>query len=480
MPDLQRAKKLSRALFHRGREWRTRLGEIGTQIAILTLIVRRYALFRMAAGARLRGPARVSVNSGKCLLVISYYAAPYKSLYGTQRLNKFIKYLTKFGWRIVLITTSPAVGNDLDQPEEPLPQAVTVIRLPQYQSYSLPSGTLVPDHFIGWIRPALEAAREAAATQRPSALFATVPPYSNAVVAALLAMETGIPLVTDFRDPWTRIDTGWVVPNKFLRWLSGLMERLVLKVSAGVVMADEGQYAGDFFVECRAAEGKVSSILNGYDEDDFSAEATGAASSDNGKFVVSYAGVFYDGTTFMNVRRAFEQWHAKFPAELENVEFHYAGASSTLFDKYAFRPAYLRDHGYVSHHDAIAIRAHSNVQMFSQPSRFKPHVISGKIYEMMRIPIPIIAITNPSGTVARFVTQTGTGLVVDNRDPNAAAQALRDAYLAWKSGRSIVTRNDNAVAAFSREAQAKQLADVMERIIRGDAICGTDAVPKRL
>jgi hypothetical protein len=242
-------------------------------------------------------------------------------------------------------------------------------------------------------------------------------------------------------------------------------------------MADEAKYGRDFFVTCNSnVDRKLVSILNGYDEEDFEANSAHSTAPAQRKFVLSYVGTFYDGSTFMNVKHAFEQWQARFPWEFEDVEFHYAGANSALFDEYAFRPEYLRDHGYVSHPDAIAIRARSAVQIFSQPASFKPHVISGKIYEMMRLPVPILAITDPSGTVARFIRQTGTGIIADNRDAAAAGRALREMYLAWKNGYPMAMRDGNAVARFSRKNQAHQLSHVMERIISERTVISTDGM----
>jgi glycosyltransferase involved in cell wall biosynthesis len=296
-----------------------------------------------------------------------------------------------------------------------------------------------------------------------------VPPYSNAVVGALLARETAIPLVTDFRDPWTRIDTVWVVRNRVLRWLSGLVERFVLRTSTAVIMADEIRYVDDFFVRTDAGtRAKVTSILNGFDNEDFPEDAATAPRPTSGKFVISYVGSFYDDATFHNVVKAFDGWQQAHPRELDDVEFHYAGTHSAMFGAIGFNPPYFRDHGYVSHGDAIAIRSVSSLQIFSQPPSFKPHVISGKIYEMMRVGVPILAITTPQGTVARFVERTRTGIVVDNRDPAAAARALREAYLAWKAKRPIAAPDAQAIAAFSRERQAAHLDRLLRSVCRGD------------
>jgi glycosyltransferase involved in cell wall biosynthesis len=384
---------------------------------------------------------------------------------GTQRIAKFIKYLTKWGWQVDLITTAPRDEREMDSKAEQLSPLVNVVRLPESKSKVLAGhGLLVPDHYIGWIKPSLEAGRQLVRTRRPSAILATVPPYSNAIAAALLATEAGIPLVVDFRDPWTKIDIRLTIPSRPLRRLSGFMEREILRTSSAIVMADELRYAKDFFVTCRSeVRSKVWSILNGYDDEDFA--AINPSNSPHAKFVISYVGSIYDEATFTSLKRAFEKWHSAFPGDLDDIELHYAGSASRFFEKHGFPHCHVRDRGYVSHREAIAIRAASNLQLFSQPPSFKAHVISGKIYEMMRVSVPIIAITNPSGTVARFIERTGTGIVVSNANPEAAADALHHCYKAWKEGRKIATRREHAVAEFSRERQAKQLEAIIEGVI---------------
>jgi hypothetical protein len=446
-------------------DWRALVSDCPRQLSVFAKLAVSYTVLRLRAAL---GSARAQPFTipTKRLLVISYYAPPYRSVFGTQRLAKFIKYLSKWGWAIELITTAPVAEREIDNRAEQLPASVNVVRLEQSESQAR-FISLIPDRYIGWVAPALEAGRQRVRMHRPSAIVATVPPYTNAIVAALLSAETGLPLIVDFRDPWTKIDTGWVIANRGLRWLSGLMERAILDMSSALVMADEARYAKDFFVRCGSkVHRKVSTVLNGYDDEDFLTLSQEAQASAGDKFIISYVGTFYDAPTFINVKRAFERWHSTFPGDLQDVELHYAGPQSAFFDRYAFRLPYVRDHGYVSHREAIAIRAASHLQIFSQPPSFKAHVISGKVYEMMRVPVPIIAFTNPAGTVARFIEETGTGVVVSNAEPEAATIALHHCYSAWKEGRAIVTRNDQAIGEFSRENQTKQLEAIIERVIR--------------
>jgi glycosyltransferase involved in cell wall biosynthesis len=445
-------------------DWRELGSDVRAQFCVMAQLLVSYARMRLRAMFRSHLPALPNASARR-LLVVSYYAPPYRSVFGTQRLAKFIKYLSKWGWEIDVITTAPLKAGEVDSRAEQLPASVNVVRLEQSQSRVL-RGLLVPDHYVAWIAPSLEAGRQLVRTSTPAAIFATVPPYTNAITAAVLSSETGIPLIVDFRDPWTRIDTVWVLPTRSLRWTSGIMERAILTMSSAIVMADEARYAEEFFVAGGAqVQRKIASVLNGYDEEDFAELSRDRERSSNAKFIISYVGSFYDEPTFLNLVRAFERWHSTFPLELQHVEFHYAGPKCPYFQQYARRLPCVRDHGYVSHQEAIAVRAASNLQIFSQPPSFKPHVISGKIYEMMRVPVPIIAITNPSGTVACFIERTGTGVVVSNADPEAGAVALHDFYEAWRDGREIMKRREDAVAEFSRASQSRQLEAVIERVM---------------
>jgi hypothetical protein len=222
MVPARRVKVLYWAARKEARDWIIRLSDFRVQCDVIFRLLVAYRRLRPRGIERAR-PATSSTAYGKRLLVVSYYAPPYKSALGTQRLAKFVKYLSKWGWQFDLITTVPSREDEVDSGLEPLPAAVNVLRLEQRMS-ALPRGLLVPDHLIHWVRPSLDVGRRLTSTHTPSAILATVPPYTNAIVAALLAGETGAPLIVDFRDPWTKIDgSAWNIEMAPLRRLSGLM-----------------------------------------------------------------------------------------------------------------------------------------------------------------------------------------------------------------------------------------------------------------
>src|SRR6266852_9122432 len=59
-----------------------------------------------------------------------------------------------------------------------------------------------PDIAMPWIRPAVKHIQDACRQNRPNVIWATIGPLSAGVVAYRTSVATEIPYVLDFRDPW--------------------------------------------------------------------------------------------------------------------------------------------------------------------------------------------------------------------------------------------------------------------------------------
>jgi glycosyltransferase involved in cell wall biosynthesis len=123
----------------------------------------------------------------------------------------------------------------------------------------------------------------------------------------------------------------------------------------------------------------------------------------------------------------------------------------------------LRDHGYVSHREAIIARMNSDLQLFSQPAYFKPHIYSGKIFEMLRVGVPILAITRTDGAVATLLDRTGAGIAQYRHED--VAVILKDFFDKWKRGERLTTPDGAMVSAYSRETLANRLASTLEETL---------------
>ncbi len=407
---------------------------------------------------------------GRNVLMISYYSPPYKSMYGTQRLQKFIHYLTREKWNITLLTTQPDHSSEQDIESESLPPATEIVRMKKREFCVLSGKTMmVPDDFVPWVLPAVKEARTILRQKRIDLIYASAPPYSNLLVGALCSMRYGIPLVSDFRDPWSKIDGFWRLWHPFLQKLTAVLEARVLQVSSKIIMVVDSKYHELYFANSGAAlKNKTVSIKNGFDEEDFNEIRNLVNAERSTQFVASYVGVIYNDETFSSLTKPFHFWLKRYPADAKSVTFEYAGPNSDYFKKHTRLPFRFVDHGYVSHKRAIAIRASSHVQMFSLPSLFSPWVMTGKIYEMIRSDAPILAMTHPEGAVADLIRETKTGFVVGPKDYASAAAILKQCYDKWRHGTAnAVSSNRTAVMRYSRESLSKKLAEVFELAIIG-------------
>ncbi len=417
-------------------------------------------------------PAKGPTADRRSLLIIGYHAPPYRSQYGTQRISKFAKFLATIGWRIIFLTTTPIKDYEFDASAEPLPENVEVIRInamPKHPFYG--QGMFAPDDFVFWVPPFERAIARVLSERNVDLMLVTVPPYSVGLAAATMSIRAGVPVVCDFRDPWSQIDSGWVLRSRFMRLVSAALERGVLNASDAVVMVSESRYFTDYFVAgvARLRE-KVVSIRNGFDDDDFAqTDSVAVVARDphsQSPFVISYAGVLYSDENVANILRVLTALREKYPDAAQQMTLEYAGPNGAMLTNHGQLPIQLLDHGFLTHRAANAIREKSCVQLFALPSTFRAHVSSGKIFEMIRSGVPILALTRSDGTVAHLIEETRTGSAFEPLDAEAAAESLKQMFDQWRrDGKVAFDPAHDRIKAYSRKNLTGSLSTVLAAVV---------------
>lgn len=404
------------------------------------------------------------------VLFVSYYSPPYKSSYGTQRIEKFVKYISKLNWRVLFLTTQPGRDYEIDRTGELLVQEVAVTRLPAMIDHPFRhKGLLPPDDFVLWVPDAIRGIRRIIENSSVSAIVATAPPYSNMLAAAVCAIRADIPLVLDFRDPWSRIDSGWVLKSKLARIINEFFERRVISISSKIIIADEKKYLSDYLIKnSKEIFNKTVTITNGYDEQDYELAAVlPPQPEENDKFIISYVGTFYNLENIQNIVKLLRWWAQHYPQDMTDVVFDYAGANGQMATTGDKLPIEFRDHGYISHIASIQLRNHCTVQLFALPLVFKAHIYSGKIFEMIRTEKPILALTRTDGAVAQLLSDTKTGVAFDPQDTAAAGQCLKGWFDEWKRmGRVSYDGDKTRITNYARKNLAQQLATILDDVCK--------------
>jgi len=114
------------------------------------------------------------------------------------------------------------------------------------------------------VRAALRAARH----RRWDAVLATTPPPTATLVGREIARRLGLPLVLDFRDPWTRY---YAAPHRLapLAALERRLEVAVFRAADAAVMAHPSVRLALHDALSAAERRKIAVVPNGYDEEDF-------------------------------------------------------------------------------------------------------------------------------------------------------------------------------------------------------------------
>jgi len=214
----------------------------------------------------------------KRVLFVAYYFPP-RGGAGVQRSLKFVKYLRRFGWEPTVLTCtyekrSAAYDETL---LAQVPEGTEVVRIASREGFFVglsrvglgrAAGILLrPDTEVLWVKKALAAARGLDAGKRFDLVYTSVQPWSAGLVGMRFKRETGVPWVSDFRDPWTR-SLHLVWPTR-LHWEADkrLEGRFLEEADRTVVVTPtmREEFLGD---HPGIAGGKVRVIYNGYDEEE--------------------------------------------------------------------------------------------------------------------------------------------------------------------------------------------------------------------
>lgn len=267
-------------------------------------------------------------------LCIAYAFAPINRS-GTHRTLGFVKHLDRLGWDATVLTVEPGnepVDGDLMRD---VPASTRILRTPwtplvgrlkdllgmpnsdlqacglcpgEHSQFRRTKATgtprtvggdlrewlsrllMTPDSRIGWIRPAVSAAMRSVREERPDIIYSTAPYMSAHLIAMIVALRSRIPWVADFRDPWRDNAFRSLGFKSLERWDAWLEKRVLRRASQ--VVCNTVTYEQRLCTRFPFLAGKCSTILNGFDSDEFEG-LNPLPVGGPGDFVFAHAGQFY-------------------------------------------------------------------------------------------------------------------------------------------------------------------------------------------
>ncbi len=419
----------------------------------------------------------------KRCLIITYYFPPAGGG-GVQRILKLVKYLSRQNWHFKLIVAVSGQGAHSLRDESLLseiPASLEIVsvddpfarvqkgRLRKLKSTFvlrwLSSLFFIPDIRKSWSDRAERKALDIIREEPFDCILVSSPPYSLATAAARLRQNSNIPVVLDMRDPWV-INPYKIYPSPLHKFLDVRHERAAIRgIEYGVSCTRTLlEHFRENIPGFRYENWRV--IPNGFDAEDF--EDIVATKQDNAFFNIAFS-----GTTYSHLNSPEPLFKALAIMKKENIgmfnkiRFHHIGQSMLDLEKLA------RDYGvdknikiwgYQKHGSCLNILAGMDALIFILDSNNPQaaNTIGGKVYEYLRLGLPILGVVPHAGEAADLLRSTRTGVDVDSNAPQKIADILKN----WIQNGQAIKPIDKEIALYERKAQAMVYGDFLSAVIK--------------
>ncbi|WP_299045710.1 glycosyltransferase family 4 protein [uncultured Polaribacter sp.] len=422
------------------------------------------------------------------VLIVTYYWPPAGGS-GVQRWLKFVKYLRDFGIEPIVYVPKnanyPIKDNSLqsDIPKNIKVVTKSIVEPNTIFSFFKPKKTkqsagflesnpsllgrlflkiranyFIPDARKFWIKPSIKFLKKYLLENEIDAIITTGPPHSLHLIGLALKGTTGIPWISDFRDPWTDIDYFYQLPlsNKS-KAKHHLLEKKVLKNADAVLVV--GETMKENF---SSISNNIHVISNGYDTDTKKQDTPIQLDT---KFTITHIGL-------MNAdRNPIIFWEALHDLIEENQEFKndvivklIGKLASQVEESIDKLPKSIIDKvGYVSHNEVKKYQLKSQVLLLAinnVPSA--KGIITGKIFEYLQAKRPILAIGPKDGDLAEILKNTNSGTIVDFDEKEALKSEIFKLYSDYKTGNLKIASIN--IEQYHRKNLTAQLAQIIKTI----------------
>ncbi len=411
------------------------------------------------------------------------YRFPPQSGGGVIRPLKFAKYLSRMGVRVTVLTALPPPGMKHDTSLlRDLPSDVRVVtvrekfaipplaqrrlwsRLRVAQRWAIHQ-CLVPDDRKGFISPAVRAAANLGG-ERFDVILATGGPWSTFVAAEQISRMLRLPLVLDYRDPWTTVFSGLSREAGLLaRWRNPTLERRIVSHARAIVSVHQSVPGiMETGLGLTGLASRCHWIPNGYDPEDFE----GLVPTPSKEFVITYVGSLYGTRTLRTVADVLEELVRSGHLNSHDFRIRVLGPTRDRVMKDFAGPTLstrVEAPGFVSHRDALSALMNSTVNLLVDVVYEGPNIHTpGKLYEYLRAKRPILALS-AEGSTPDLIREAQGGWIVLPDDRAGLFKVLKRTYDDWKSGRQLPCPTGSVIARFDRAHLTAELARILEACV---------------
>jgi len=430
------------------------------------------------------------------ILVVTYHFPPRGGV-SVQRIVKFIKYLPNHGFHPIVLTVNKPLGSvaeDIEMMEE-VPDDVRIFRSESFEPYHIYralGGTkrqddpsfrselvakagkrgiasklyfeyqrryLIPDPKIGWLRPALGAAKRIFEQYSPKAVISTSPEATAHLIALKLHEIYDVPFVADFRDPWTSGHYSLDRPKK-AHMKEMRMEDYVLHEAGAVTVVMQSLIKDFLKVHPGIAQSKFHVIPNGFDEADYKKVVPRKFEH----FTLAHTGSVYHQRSPVPLFKALKEFLRLYPDAKNEIRMLFLGQVDPQYFRTAVEMGIadiIIHERFASHSDSLSTQLGADVLVILSEG-----VMTAKVYEYLRASKPIIGFA-PKGEFMGQIHEWGVGRIFEPDDYLKASELIAQMYNSWKYKKPNLWNEYKKVdlRIYERSYQASQLADILRGLV---------------
>lgn len=329
---------------------------------------------------------------------------------------------------------------------------------------------------------------------KPSAIYATLPPFGSLPLALKIARKYNLALIYDFRDAWSQWTmTPYGTYGHYIRTLQ--LEKKYLK-SADAVLATSKQIFEDFKrLYPSINEGKYHYIPNGYEGE---LKKWKGIDGNKDEILIGYVGSFYYSTAgradmmkkwwqrrghrMLQYLPVKQDWLYKTPyfffkalADLvktnpdvaAKIKVQFAGKKEEWLDEMIREfelESYVEHIGELTHKQSLEFQEKCDILLLTSAKYIdgrKDYMIALKTFEYFQQQKPVLAFVN-EGALKDILIESGMALICNPDDSKGSAGKI----LSLLNGKVELRPELEFINELSRDKQAKQLAEIITNTIK--------------
>ena len=418
------------------------------------------------------------------VLILTYYFPPAGGS-GVQRWLKFVKYLPEFGINPIVYTVQNPSYPIMDESlVNEIPKGTEIIRKPIFEPNKLTSffgskknqsagflnqkpsffgkvmqyiraNYFIPDARKFWIKPSVKFLTDYITKNNIDTIITTGPPHTMHVIGLHLKEKNKVKWIADFRDPWTDIDYFHQLPlTKKAIKKHHQLEQQVLQNADNVIVV--GKTMQTNYLKFNK---KTSVITNGFD----TFNETKKMDLDK-KFSLLHIGMLNSDRNHIILWKVLSELINENENFKKDLEIKLIGkiSNDTFESLHTYQLSkHLKHINYVKHNEVVIYQKSAQILLLlinNVPSA--KGIITGKIFEYLNAKRPILAIAPKNGDLAKIISNTNSGYVIDFTDEINLKKTILTLYQKYKKN-TLAVQSIN-IEQYHRKNLTKKLVAIIK------------------